>query len=100
MTQLQNIRDHVAGAFGARKSPWDRFVDQLPTVDVRRYAPQRASTPDFDATSLLIGVAVGFGLGLGLGYALKGNVKPAVRRAREKLPGRLNITRMEEQAQR
>jgi hypothetical protein len=81
-------------------------------VDWRDYVPSRpsmTSSAAIEPTSLVLGLAIGIGVGIALGYAMKDNVTPAMRRAREKakvaagrieehLPARLRVTRMEESA--
>lgn len=118
MNRLRDLQDSVADVFGMRpRSNWDRLRDFdvrdiLPIErarDVRDFMPRRRTVDvDYDVPSLVVGLVVGCALGLTLGYLAKGNVRPNVARARrrvqetlskveERLPGRLSITRMEEE---
>lgn len=107
MVQLKDIRHDLADALGMRKSAWDRVRDNVSGIDLGSYMPSRSHSRmpsrqmvnDIDTTSLVVGIVAGVAIGLSLGYLLKGNVKPAVKRVRQRaqeLPSRLNITRMEE----
>ncbi|MNT76724.1 hypothetical protein D3C72_2157640 [compost metagenome] len=73
--------------------------------------PMRRRSMTWDTTSLVVGLVVGVSIGVGVGIAVNRNGRPALSRARRQvseaiekaqervgeLPGRLNITRMEEQ---
>ena len=117
MTRLQDVQNTVADWLGMQpKSRWERFteMDWMPSArDIRGSLPfqQRTRIPEMDTTSLVVGMIVGVGLGVGLGYAMartdvrrqidraRGQVRDALDRVQEEaqnLPGRLNITRMEE----
>jgi hypothetical protein len=95
----------------ARKAV-DRFDwhDYVPTErQLRGWLPGVQPKPAIDTTSLVVGLVIGVGIGVGLGVIAsrpslnraKRQVRQAIEAAEEnlqKLPQRLNITRMEEES--
>lgn len=111
MYNLKDTRNSVMDLFGYTEP--QRSWDRLRNVNLRHYMPSRNQpvVDRLDGTSLIVGVAIGVALGFGLGLALKDSLSPAVSRARQKakkaydqakeqVPARLNITRMEESQKR
>ena len=118
MTRLEEAQSTVAQWLGLQ--PKSR-LDRLRELDWHDYVPTRQTLSglmpmqrrniEWDTTSLVVGLVVGVSIGVGVGIALSRTGRPALSRARRQvseaidrveermgeMPGRLNITRMEDQ---